>query len=284
MPNTDARRLRAIASHLTAARASRLRAPSPSPAAATVAAVGTATSGTGASLTDTYGNRWRLSADQRGVEVSPSRDPPLTFVLPEDAAWRTVATPAASSPFVGVMPDEAGFIWLATETELWALSPRAAGSGPVEAGVGHSGQPTPTEADPEWRPCPGADTLLAPLLPLRGLERSCADAPAVVLAGGILNRELTVQPDGVPTLAAPVDQPGAGVWESVGRLPCGNHDLFAAELHGDLWLSGGLTLAGFPAHNHCFDELWRLRITAHFSLFAAFLLWVILADKSGHFT
>jgi hypothetical protein len=89
-------------------------------------------------------------------------------------------------------------------------------------------------------------------------------------------------------------QPGAGVWEPLGRLPCGNHDLFCAELEGDLWLSGGLvssfcqlegwgcspqfgntfktvdyvkllrhvsqTIAGFPAHNFCFDELWRMRL------------------------
>ena len=234
----------------------------PPAAAAVGAASASATAGNQvAASTDTYGNRWRLSADLRGVEVSPSRDPPLTSIPPEQRAWRAVATPAVSSQFVGVVPDEAGFIWLASETELWALSPRAAGSGPVEAGVGHSGQPTPNAVDPEWRPCPGAETLLAPLLPLRGLERSCVDAPAVVLVGGVLNQELTVHADGVPTLAAPVGQPSAGLWEPVGRVPCGNHDLFAAELDGDLWLSGGLTLAGFPAHNHCFDELWRLRLS-----------------------
>lgn len=211
--------------------------PSPTAAADGAAAVAV---GTG-SATDTYGNTWRVSSTGQAVEVSSTRDPPLQFVSLTDAAWRTVETPPSAAAFVGVMPDvswapltaiwnpeappplffsfsgwcslisaqppgmqEAGFIWLASETQLWVLSPRAAGSGPVEAGVGHSGQPAPNGEDPEWRLCPDAEALLAPLLPLRGLQRSFMDVPAVVLVGSNMNLELSVQTSGEPRLTPPV--------------------------------------------------------------------------------
>ena len=210
---------------------------------------------------DTYGNRWAVSRDGRSVYVLSQREAPLTF-LGGEAEWRAVIAPESESPFVGVTPDEAGFIWLASKAgDVWVMSPRAAGSGPVEAGVGHTGAPAPNDADPEWRPCPGAAKLLARVLPLRGVARSQADAPAVVLLGATWNQELTVQPSGHPSVGYPSGPRGAPHWEAIGRLPAGNHDLFAAELDGDLWLSGGLTIAGFPAHNYCFDELWRLRVS-----------------------
>ena len=136
-----------------------------------------------------------------------------------------------------VVPDEAGFIWLADAERLWVMSPRAAGSGPTGAGVGHSGTPTATAGDPEWTLCPSSDEF-ASLLPLVGLQRSEADAPAVVLLGSVLNLELIVDVDGTPQLAPALGAAGAPHWSQVQRLPCGNHDLFAAELDGDLFLSG----------------------------------------------
>ena len=74
----------------------------------------------------------------------------------------------------------------------------------MEAGVGHSGQPAPNAEDPEWRLCPDAEALLAPLLPLRGLQRSFMDNPAVVLVGSNMNLELSVQTSGEPRLTPPV--------------------------------------------------------------------------------
>ena len=41
---------------------------------------------------------------------------------------------------MGVSPDEAGFVWLATATRLWVMSPRAAESGPFEPGPGDHGR------------------------------------------------------------------------------------------------------------------------------------------------
>ncbi len=248
------RRIAGVVSHVTAPLAA------PPHARAAGEQGGTATAAITGGGVDTYGTRWAVSADGLRVYVSPQREAPLKF-LGDDAEWRPVAVPDSQSPFVGVTPDEAGFIWLASRTgDVWVMSPRAAGSGPVEAGVGHTGEPAPNEANPEWRSCPDAAKLIQRLLPLRGVARSQADAPAVVLIGATWNQELIVQPNGEPLVGYPSSPPGAPHWEEIGRLPAGNHDLFAAELDGDLWLSGGLTIAGFPAHNYCFDELWRLRV------------------------
>ena len=216
-------RLAAVRRHLRSPdlRPSATAAPAPTPLESSVA-------------TDTYGNRWALTADRRGVLVASSRLPPLTHR--EDAPFASVDAPRDTT-FVGVVPDEAGFIWLADAERLWVMSPRAAGSGPTDAGVGHSGTPTATAGDPEWTLCPSSDEFVS-LLPLVGLQRSEADAPAVVLLGSVLNLELIVDVDGTPWLAPALGAAGAPHWSQVQRLPCGNHDLFAAELDGDLFLSG----------------------------------------------
>ena len=206
---------------------------------------------------DSYGNRWALTAEGRGVAVSPSFVPPITSLDPDAQPWMLVDGPQdqGSEALVGVSPDEAGFVWLATATRLWVMSPRAAESGPFEPGPGHAGKPTANTAGPEWRLVP------APMLSMTiaGLSRSHADAPAVLLispSGD--NVELMIGADGKATVGPPTARPGAGVWEPLGRLPAGNHDIFCCELGGKLWLSGGLTIAGFPAHNHCFDSLWSM--------------------------
>ena len=46
-------------------------------------------------------------------------------------------------------------------------------------------------------------------------------------------------------------------WRRLGRLPGGNHDIFAVPLQGKLYVAGGLTSGwGFPARTHVFDELF----------------------------
>ncbi len=46
-------------------------------------------------------------------------------------------------------------------------------------------------------------------------------------------------------------------WQALGRLPGGNHDIFAAVLDGKLYTSGGATSGwGYPVESHLFDELW----------------------------
>jgi hypothetical protein len=207
---------------------------------------------------DSYGNRWALTAKGRGVAVSPSFVPPITSLGPDEQPWMPVEGPhdQGGEALVGVSPDEAGFVWLATATRLWAMSPRAAESGPFEPGPGHAGKPTANTAGPEWRLVPCAPLFKAAIA---GLGRSHADAPAVLLipqSGDMV--ELMIGADGNVTVGPPTARPGAGVWEPLGRLPAGNHDIFCCELGGKLWLSGGLTVAGFPAHNHCFDELWSM--------------------------
>eukprot|EP01049_Picozoa_sp_SAG25_P020468 SAG25_NODE_7048_length_509_cov_1.926829_1_plen_129_part_10 len=72
---------------------------------------------------DSYGNRWALTAKGRSVAVSPSFVPPITSLGPDEQPWMPVEGPhdQGGEALVGVSPDEAGFVWLATATRLWLL-------------------------------------------------------------------------------------------------------------------------------------------------------------------
>ena len=212
-------------------------------AAANAGSVITVDAATITELPDTYGNRWALATTGH-VAVSPSFEPPLTNLGP-NAPWRHVDGPPeqGGEPLVAVSPDEAGFVWLATATRMWVMSPRAASSGPFEPGPGHSGKPTANAADPEWRLCPGLPELRPPRIV--GLGRSTADAPgAVLLSEGGGEIELLVGHDGTARLGPPVASPGGNTWKLLGRLPCGK--CVSAGVHS---AAGCTTTAALPQHH-----------------------------------
>ena len=63
--------------------------------------------------------------------------------------------------------------------------------------------------------------------------------------------------------AIPAEETQDGPWRLAAPLPCGNHDIFATEQDGTLYIAGGLThYRGYPPRNHVFDELYAYDIAA----------------------
>lgn len=61
--------------------------------------------------------------------------------------------------------------------------------------------------------------------------------------------------------AEPPRKAGGNSWRQAASLPCGNHDIFATEHGGLLYIAGGLThYRGYPPQNHVFDELYTYDI------------------------
>ncbi len=202
---------------------------------------------------DIHANRWGLADGKSGQQV---------VVVPADVpgAWQTAGLEAGQWDYL--VADFVGFVWAAGAAGLWRFNPRSA-----EAGWQAVAEGLPQRAVTAMGLSPD-DFILAgfasgELIELdvnadgETLARPLASAPGAVRA---------VHTDRQGTIWAALDdgiychRAGAeawqGTWEKRGRLPGGNHDIFAVALQGKLYVAGGLTSDwGLPTRSHVFDEL-----------------------------
>jgi N-acetylneuraminic acid mutarotase len=215
------------------------------------------------STRDLYANYWTIAGTGSQAEL---------LVLPANApeAWQVVPFPEGSQPaqWSMVLADDNGMVWIGGAGGLRQLNPYAPDAG--------------------WKDIPGA-----PGLQLAKPTAMALSPNGMIMAGLISGQvmeinlgvegELSLKVIGeaaateveVQTLTSDGDgntwvvadnklyrvAPGRGAWQkqwqALGRLPGGNHDIFAAVLDGKLYTSGGATSGwGYPAQQHLFDELW----------------------------
>jgi len=209
---------------------------------------------------DQHGNDWSL-VEKAGVQSL------LILAADQPDAWQVVPLPAASSTgWLGIIADESGFLWLGGEAGVFQLNPRRKDYGWVRLATEPLSPPSILVAlavSPQGKALLGfatgqlseaeinavGETQLTPwgtLAPL-GAARLYTDARGAVWAGtdvGLFRQE-------------PAPEAWQRDWTAMGRLPCGNHDIFAAAVGEQLFISGGLTSGrGFPAVSHVFDELY----------------------------
>jgi len=214
-------------------------------------------------MQDIMGNTWKLE----GGAVS---------VLPAQAgaagAFAAVEAPAG---VVSLTPDFNGMVWCTTGgRELFRLNPR--GSGYTDDGMSKRDTPgcEPTENVGEWSGDVSAHTKWAPFpadaLPAGAIvslaasttsdrcvvtfdsgatcevELSAAGEATVTSPSGAAEpptkrtRTTVTHPDG--TVVSVVTEEGAAApsWRMLpGLMPCGNHDIFAAECNGKIYTTGG---------------------------------------------
>lgn len=206
---------------------------------------------------DIYGNRWSLVRGEGGRQ--------WILVLPMNAseAWQVVPLDEDAGSWNYLVADAVGFVWVAGEKGLRRFYPHRVDAGwqVVAEGLPQSAV-TALGLSPEDLALAGyASGELVELDVSADGEtraRTLGRVPAAVqyvhtdrqgniwvAAGGELYRQ------NADPRAWQKD------WQKLGRLPGGNHDIFAVPLRGKLYVAGGVTAGwGFPARTHVFDELF----------------------------
>ena len=212
---------------------------------------------------DLHENHWAIAG--YGVDAE-------LLVLPANApeAWQLVPSPSGSTAdqWDLVMADDMGMVWIGGKGGLRQLDPHTPDNG--------------------WKSMPGAPGLLLARPTALGLSPD-GHALAGLVSGQVCELDLGDDADllvkvisegsslreAISALATDDDGNtwvGAGSslyridahprawqrhWRALGRIPGSNHDIFAVELDGKLYTSGGATAGwGYPATQHLFDELW----------------------------
>lgn len=210
---------------------------------------------------DQHGNDWSLvrHADDDYLLVRAADQPEI---------WQIVPLPDANNRgWSGLVTDECGFLWLAGAVGIYRLNPRRQGHGWVKLESALLTELSPVTAlacSPTGKALLGfspgqlyeadinaaGETWLTPfatLAPHRPAQLY-TDAHGAVWAG--TDNGLFYQP--------PAANAWQQYWTAMGRLPCGNHDIFAVAIGDQLLISGGLTSGyGYPAVSHVFDELYQ---------------------------
>ncbi|MCX6050368.1 MAG: hypothetical protein NT075_35175 [Chloroflexi bacterium] len=210
---------------------------------------------------DQHGNDWSL-VDHAGDYYL------LVRAADKPAGWQSVPLPDASqTEWFGLLADECGFLWLAGTTDIYRLNPRRQGYGWVKV---ESALLTELSTVSSLACSPAGKALLG----FATGEHYEADINAA--GETLLTRFATLAPatpavlytDGRGAVWAgtatglfyqpPIADAWQQHWTAMGRLPSGNHDIFAATIGEKLFISGGLTSGyGHPAVSHVFDELYQ---------------------------
>jgi hypothetical protein len=196
-----------------------------------------------APVVDHYGNSWAVGADSQLRATSAGAEEATPMELPAGAAAQFVAI------------DDHGFIWVAAGSQIFFCNPRAT----VDTET-PDGSPEQTKVDPlAWT------AVDAALLPTAGavtvLERSTETGSVLATFDGGETLELDVVGTDAPTpgpytcghggaiVRAPSAAPQDLSWRILpARLPCGNHDIYATEAGGRIFITGGVTHhRGLPA-------------------------------------
>ena len=212
---------------------------------------------------DLYANYWTIAGTGMQTEV-------LVLSANSPEAWQTIPLPKDSQPadWELILADDTGMVWIGGQGGLRYLDPHSPDTG--------------------WQTLPGASGLrlsaaTALALSPNGLTMAGLVSGQVIEieVGGKVDLSICVLGEGTPksgpVTALTSDSDGniwvgndselcrisasrrawQKKWQALGRLPGGNHDIFAAVLDGMLYTAGGATGGwGFPATPHVFDELW----------------------------
>jgi hypothetical protein len=270
-----AQRLRLVATHVWPSSSSRSDSPrSSAPATDTVR------------CRDIYSNTWTLDTSGQHLSVCPG-----ACTLPVTAAVTTqpVALPDGVAAASMLAADDDGYIWLsdrANSRSIYRLNPRGPhyaaedGGSPSKAG-GLFRSTDSTGVPPKmvlthgqhtrWRAFNSDAVLLGGTV--KSLESSQNGSHNHVVVTIVTSsadpQQFELHMDSTfCSFAEPFDHSdhdsvgkGSRRWTAIdgGRLPCGNHDIYAAECGGKLYVAGGqLWYAGFPAQMCEFDQLWEL--------------------------
>ena len=203
----------------------------------------------GAAVLDHYGNTWEIGADGALSASAAGSDESAPISLPA----------GAEAQFVAI--DDHGFIWVAGGGQIFFSNPRA-----IVDTETPDGSPEQTKDDP--LAFAAVDSSLLPAgAAVTSLERSTETGSCIATFNGGATLELDVLGSDAPTPGpytcghggAIVRAPSAAqpAWRILpARLPCGNHDIFAAEAGGRVFVTGGVTHhRGLPAVRHTFTEL-----------------------------
>ena len=212
---------------------------------------------------DLYANYWTIAGTGSQTEL-------LVLAANAPGAWQVVPLPEGSEAggWNQVLADDNGMLWIGGPGGLRQLNPKAPDAG--------------------WKALPGAPGLQLAASSALALSPN-GQAMAGLVSGQVIEIDLGVEDNisikvlseavaaGGPVQALVSDSDGhawvvAGhalyrvnadkrawqrQWRALGRLPGGNHDIFATVLDGMLYTSGGATSGwGYPAERHLFDELW----------------------------
>ena len=212
---------------------------------------------------DLFANYWTITGRGPQTEL-------LVLAANAPGAWRVVPLPvdSAAGEWNQVLADDNGMVWIGGPGGLRQLNPKAPDAG--------------------WKALPGAPGLQLAASSALALSPN-GQAMAGLVSGQVIEIDLgaednmsikvlseaVVAEGPVQTLVSDGDghawvvaghtlyRVAAGKrawqkqWRALGRLPGGNHDIFATVLDGMLYTSGGATAGwGYPAEPHLFDELW----------------------------
>ncbi|MBM3264213.1 MAG: DUF1668 domain-containing protein [candidate division Zixibacteria bacterium] len=208
------------------------------------------------SVSDHYGNHWRIAPGETVLQVRPVGT----------GAWQD-APPGPFPKADGFAVDENGFVWVLGEGCLFRFHPRKNDfTWRVLPRTGlFSDDATALARGPDGRVMAGFASGRIAVLDLTAdgtpvvseVETdSPLDAPIELLFTGrqghiwaVAGRHLYVH--------APESDAWQCYWHETTRLSAGNHDIFATALDGKLYIAGGLTSEyGFPAATHVFDEVF----------------------------
>ena len=195
-------------------------------------------------LIDNYANRWSVGPGGRLCATAPGRSHELVTSIEEHGV------------VVDFAVDDNGYVWSTDgERALRRLNPRGPHYGPPGGGGGVEFS-APTSDHLIWQTF--ADDQLPPGKIASLTSSSTRDCAIVTMDTGA-QVEVSIEA-GVSSAGAVPPAPTGPRWEAAGgRLPCGNHDIYAAECNGRVYVSGGaLWYRGFPARAAEFDEVWKL--------------------------
>ena len=212
---------------------------------------------------DLYANYWTITGTGTQAEL-------LVLAANAPQAWQAVPLPQSSEAAAWnlLLADDNGMVWIGGSDGLRQLDPHSPEAGwkslPGAPGL-RLAAPTALALSPDGLVMAGLvsgqvmeiDLGVEDDISIRVLSEGVADLGPV----GALTRDW----DGNTWVGAgsalyrisPSKDAWQKQWQALGRLPGGNHDIFAAELDGILYTSGGATSGwGYPAAQHLFDELW----------------------------
>jgi hypothetical protein len=209
-----------------------------------------------AAVVDNYANTWSLRSGK------------LFVTTPGNTHPTPVSTPLDGDAVAGVAADDNGYLWITDGARgLFRLNPRGDGYGPPGPGGGVEYTASHPDAGNHalWRTFDPGVLPAGSIASLRG--SSTRDRAVVTMRSG---EAVQVALGGLGGLdggpprslaeALPPPDTSSPRWEAAGgRLPCGNHDIYAAECNGKIYVSGGaIWYRGYPARSAEFDELWVL--------------------------
>jgi len=202
-------------------------------------------------IIDSYANQWKLNGG-------------AVFVRSALATEWQPCSPDPAGNWEYLLADRVGFVWVAGPAGLCRLAPHSHEDGWQEPHssdlpsaeitalsnspdglimVGYAtGDVVDVDIDDEGKSL--VRKRIAASSPVRELD---VDADGRIIVTTVTGREVM-----------PSDEDAwQRSWQELARLPGGNHDLFAIDVDGELWMAGGLTHGlGYPPQMHVFDEVF----------------------------